>query len=334
MDVHDDGAIVVDGRRFHDNVARVPGSDFADDPYGDRLPNVPTVLTGLCVLENGETWPALSWSVQDLAARSCPTTKVSLDGGPSFARASICSGKVSMTEYQRYCEADADGDSTPLYVFDADFLKSTFSDGSLVSSASSIPACFSNDMMSCCNGTRFRPLPPAWLLVGVVGSGTPIHDHPLTVAWNALLTGLKLWCCLPPDVDESLLLLNLHDNNEEEDDDEEFDFDVSARQWFGRCCQEQLVEHSGAKIIVQRPGEVLFVPAGWFHVVLNVETSTAISMSLTLARDLPAALALLQSDHDFATFWLDRLDPMVKNDMNLDETDQSFIKPLLEHFHT
>jgi hypothetical protein len=34
-------------------------------------------------------------------------------------------------------------------------------------------------------GSRFRPLPPAWLLVGARASGTPIHNHPSTIAWNA-----------------------------------------------------------------------------------------------------------------------------------------------------
>ena len=32
------------------------------------------------------------------------------------------------------------------------------------------------------------------------------------------------------------------------------------------------------------------MPAGWWHVVLNVETSTAVSHALTLSRDLPRLL--------------------------------------------
>ena len=232
-----------------------------------------------------------------------------------------------MKEYQRYCENDADGDSAPLYVFDPEILTSTFtvvdhhldkdddarksgimekerssnsSNSLMVNDAFSHPACFSNDAMGCINGTEYRPLPPAWLLVGVTRSGTPIHNHPLTVAWNALLVGCKLWCCLPPDVDESLLLLNL-------DDDSDDDFDLSAVDWFQQCqCSSQLPD--SAKIIVQRPGEVVFLPPGWFHVVLNVDTSTAISVSLTLRRDLESAISLLlTSDKEFATFWVDRL---------------------------
>jgi histone arginine demethylase JMJD6 len=320
------GVVEIDGRLFHDNVQRVPGSSFKDDAHGDSLPHTPAVLTGLL-----DAWPAfsnpgISWNVQDLASRT--TTRVSLDGGPFFARMSMCSGKVTMKEYQRYCENGADGDSAPLYVFDPDILTSSFVDfdandersSLLVSDAFSTPACFSNDAMGCINGTEYRPLPPAWLLVGVTRSGTPIHNHPLTVAWNALLVGCKLWCCLPPDVDESLLLLNLDDENDD-------DFDLSAVDWFQQC-SSQLPDT--AKIIVQRPGEVVFLPPGWFHVVLNVDdTSTAISVSLTLRRDLESAISLLmKSDKDFAAFWVGRLlkENMyehIVNKMNLEELNES-----------
>ena len=306
-------SVEMNGRLFQDNVTRVPGCTFENDIHGDDLPHVPAVLTGLL-----DEWPSFSnpgstctWSVEDLALRTTPS-RVSLDGGPSFARMSMCSGKVTLEEYQQYCEnGQADNDVSPLYVFDPDILKSKFNtgDGRYVSEEFSTPPCFSKDVMACINGTQYRPLPPAWLLIGVARSGTPIHDHPMTVAWNALLVGCKLWCCLPPDVDESELLLNLDDDDD--DDDEEgsnnsssADFDLSAIEWFHQC--GKLPE--SAKIIVQRPGEVVYLPAGWFHVVLNVETSTAISVSLTLRRDLSRVLPLLKTyDEEFATFWVDRM---------------------------
>lgn len=202
-----------------------------------------------------------------------------------------------MEEYLSYCGANAEADAAPLYVFDPDILASSFADGTLISDEYDIPKCFTFDVMSCLNGSGFRMLPPAWLLVGVAKSGTPIHDHPLTVAWNALLVGCKLWCCLPPDVDESMVL-NL-------DDDDDQEFDKSAIDWF----QEIGSLPDEAKIIVQRPGEVVFLPAGWFHVVLNAETSTAISVSLSLRRDLLRQWPLLvMEDADFAQGWLDALE--------------------------
>jgi hypothetical protein len=320
---------------FRDNVIRIPGCSFKNDIHGDSLPHVPAVLTGLLDdwpsfsnnPEGGGTTTTSSWSVEDLAAREVKTNtppRVSLDGGPSFARMSMCQGKVTLEEYNQYCKSgEADNDVAPLYVFDPDILKS--STGFFASDEFSIPECFSNDVMGCINGTEYRPLPPAWLLVGVKRSGTPIHDHPLTVAWNALLVGCKLWCCLPPDVDESLLLLNLPEN-----DDEDFDlsdFDLSALEWFKQCGSNKIPDC--AKIIVQHPGEVVYLPAGWFHVVLNVadDSSTAISVSLTLRRDLPVILPLLmEEDEDFAKFWINRLSAEQKEhipSLLLEETESS-----------
>jgi histone arginine demethylase JMJD6 len=289
------------GKVFHDSVMRIPSSTFENDVYGDTLPDTPIVLTGCCDNWKAFESPGKSWDVHDLANRY--TGLVALDGGPSFARLSLCSAKVSLNEYLRYCGNDADGDDAPLYVFDPDFLKhdSTFDGGDSVRREFSIPPCFSHDEMACCNGSRFRPLPPAWLLVGATRSGTPIHNHPMTVAWNALLSGCKLWCCLPPDVTESALLLNFDQDSDDEADDA---FDLSALQWFEQC--EDLPEE--ACVIVQHPGEVVFLPVGWFHVVLNVKTSTAISVSLTLRKDLPDLLEmLLESDAEFAAFWKERL---------------------------
>ena len=298
---------------FRDNVERIPGSFYADDVHGDTLPHQPAVLTGLLdewPAYNTSNLPGKSWSLEDLAVRTAGT-RVSLDGGPSFARQSMCTGKASLKEYQRYAENSADGDSAPLYVFDPNILgpSSTFcDDGSLVRDAFYTPPCFSHDAGAAVCDEKLRPLPPKWLLVGAVRSGTPIHDHPTTVAWNALLVGCKLWCCFPPDVDESALLLNL-DGCSEGGEAEEEDFDLSASEWFCRAGsgdggggnngkRQQL--HESAAVIVQRPGEVVFLPVGWFHVVLNVETSTALSMSLTLRRDLPSVLPLfLEAEREF-----------------------------------
>ncbi|CAM9575399.1 unnamed protein product [Scytosiphon promiscuus] len=304
------GSVTVGTSAFKDNVDRSPGSAFADDEHGDTLPRLPTVLTGLL-----DRWAAYAspdsgkiWTLQNLAARTVGTM-VSLDGGPSFARQSMSSGKVSLAEYQRYAENSSDGDSAPLYVFDPNILgpSSTFrDDGSPVRDAFDTPPCFSRDAASEICDDKLRPLPPKWLLVGAVRSGTPIHDHPTTVAWNALLVGCKLWCCFPPDVDESALLLNLDAGGDDEGGEE---FDLSALEWFCRAGAStgdgeggrQL--HDSARIIVQRPGEVVFLPVGWFHVVLNVETSTALSMSLTLRRDLQAVLPLFREEEREFALW-------------------------------
>ena len=95
--------VAVGGRRFRDNAARLPGLDFADDTHGDTLPTTPAVLTGLLDLWPAFADPGRTWSVGDLATRTGPEQRVSLDGGPSFARMSIGRGRTSLREYQRYC---------------------------------------------------------------------------------------------------------------------------------------------------------------------------------------------------------------------------------------
>lgn len=292
-------------REFVDNCRRFPVKDFA--AHGDNLPLEPIIITGCCEHWDAFSSPTESWSIADLVQRLPPVTRLSLDGGPSFARMSLNSSRISMSEYESYCNHTAANDTAPLYLFDPDVLTSKFRNGSAVSDDWPIPECFAHDAMAVMTGSRFRPLPPAWLLVGVSGSGTPIHDHPLFVAWNALLVGCKLWCCFPPDVDESVLQLlgGTSDVDEDEDEEEEdFEFDKSALQWFADCGNLP----DSAKIIVQQPGEVAYVPPTWWHVVLNVETSTAICCSLTLRRDIPRLFPpLLQSDEDFARSWLDGL---------------------------
>ncbi|CAE8734542.1 unnamed protein product [Polarella glacialis] len=297
---------------FRDNTERVPfvhGETF--DVSGDDLPDKPCVLQGCC-----DSWPAMAdgrrWSVESLAERCTEGDVFSLDGGPGLARNSMSEASVSMLEYLRYCSEDGESDDAPLYIFDPCILTRAFREGTMLSSEYTVPHCFSQDKMGAITGSQYRPLPPAWLLVGAARSGTPIHDHPLNAAWNSLLDGCKLWVIFPPDVDEGFLLL-----------DEGEDYDLSAVEWFlwwagglasaDDCSTEDSLAKrllpSQTKIIVQHPGETVFLPPGWWHVVLNIRTSTAISYSLALRRDYERHwLALFEEDEAFAVFWRDALE--------------------------
>ena len=328
-------------RVFRDNTRRVPCADFNDNIYGDSLPTIPTVLTGAC-----QDWkvPHLSHWADDEAYAS---RLVSLDGGPAAARQSLGVGLVTLREYARYCHHAADRDETPLYVFDAEILKGTVFDPKANDATTqedknnnnsknnednpdyfqdcSIPPCFSQDQMQYLRNDRFRPLPPAWLLIGVTGSGTPIHNHPMTVAWNALTSGAKLWCCVAEQVvwERGLLLRGRQTNNNsgscDDDDDDDYALDLSALEWFQQCHYDDDTFDNNATnsssdtadtfIIVQQPGEVVFVPAGWYHVVVNLRTSMAISVSLTLRKDVKHCMEVLRAsdDDEFATYWEEQL---------------------------
>ena len=172
-------------------------------------------------------------------------------------------------------------DAAPLYVFDSSLTHKTIPNTDRVMSDdlhllyTSTYLQSLTDAQKCLIGSTFKPLAQQWLLSGGPLSGTPIHDHPMTIGWNVLVEGEKLWACFPPaegdpEKLDSFLLVDEDDN------------DVSAREWF-HLMQGKLPKD--CIVMWQKPGEVVFLPSGWFHVVLNLEVSTAISNSICTVYD-------------------------------------------------
>mmetsp|Transcript_3855 Transcript_3855/g.4198 ORF Transcript_3855/g.4198 Transcript_3855/m.4198 type:complete len:401 (+) Transcript_3855:54-1256(+) len=305
------------GSRYVDNAPRIAFSSDLFNEYGDDLPDVPTLLTGVM-----SDWPSMQpgphrWSVASLASRGTGPhdPHFSVDGGPGFARMSMADARVGIQSFAAdYCLSDSQSDLAPLYIFDPAIDTRTFADGTRYADEFAVPDCFAQDTMKPLQGTVYRPLPPGWLLVGPKRSGTPIHDHPHTVAWNALLEGTKLWVCLPPDVDPNHLLLLGDDSSEcgsedsgGEGDDDDGVFDLEAMAWFQNWnCDGGDALPETASVIVQQEGEVVFLPAGWWHVVLNCSAvaTVALSLSLGLRRDFERTWPLLlEEDADFASAW-------------------------------
>lgn len=223
---------------------------------GSDLPvDRPAVFTGVTA-----KWAhgAAAWTAAALVARSTPGDRWGVDGGPPFACESLASASVSMAAYSEYVAGDAAADISPLYIFDDKFGTRRDASDALFIDTMPLPAAFMADAPLAATD---RPLPLRWLLVGAARSGTPVHNHPATVAILVLMVGVKLWVALPPDVplvDEGL----------------------SAGEWIAAHGGQ-----SGAVVIVQREGETVFLPKGWYHCVLNVEPTTALSVSLYLKRD-------------------------------------------------
>jgi len=110
--------------------------------------------------------------------------------------------------------------------------------------------------------------------VGASGSGIPFHHH--THAYNELLAGAKRWSFLPPgdrDLDEGV-----------------------RRRGHLAWLREVLpgLPPGGVLECTQQPGDVIFVPEGWWHATLNLGEVLAVAQLSSTAHtdaDLTTAQA-------------------------------------------
>ena len=99
--------------------------------------------------------------------------------------------------------------------------------------------------------------------MGTPMSGSMIHLEPDgTSVWVALLRGKKLWVLFPPETDLSLLRTN----------------SKSITEWF-IVDYPKLKNNTNCKVYehVQTKQEIIYVPHGWYHAVINLTTTVAIS---------------------------------------------------------
>ena len=190
-------------------------------------------------------------------------------------------------------------DKFPLYIFDSSVphWKGTWRKQTVIRNFFAPPKFFKQDFMACL-GKRHRP-PWKWLLIGPKNSGTSVHIDPLgTSAWNRLLHGEKLWLLFPPVTSAGLLKLNAKDCLYSEE----------ASDWittmYPRIQCNSWPHDCRPLIVFQRPGEVVFVPSGWWHVVLNLKTSIAVTQNFVSEDNFPLAWEkTLKERPDLAKVW-------------------------------
>jgi histone arginine demethylase JMJD6 len=218
---------------------------------------------------------------------------------PSFARRRFKCGedgtgraiKVRLGHFLRY-QATNDDDS-PLYVFEPLYDYDDDRVAKALLGHFAPPRHFRDDLFSLC-GERERP-PYRWWLCGPKRSGSAVHIDPLgTSAWNTVVSGAKLWVLFPPQASHELVVGRPAeagggsggggggdgdgggDDDDDNDDDEPIVYFAHTLTAVKRECRARGIP---VYELVQRAGETLFVPAGWWHAVLNLEDSVAVTQN-------------------------------------------------------
>ncbi|KAI1003530.1 hypothetical protein K3495_g4675 [Podosphaera aphanis] len=224
-------------------------------------------------------WPAFaSWNLQTLQAK--------------YAQVQFRAEAVdwSLDDYVSYMRCNSD--ESPLYLFDKDFVnKMDLITGKNKPSTSYwTPECFEEDLFTVLGDQRpdFR-----WLIIGPERSGSTFHIDPnATSAWNAVLRGSKYWimfpptkpCSSPPGVFVS-------------EDESEVTSPLSIAEWIVGFHAEAR-RTPGCIEGVCGEGELLHVPSGWWHLVVNLEPTIAITQNFVPRTHLPKVIDFLQNKPD------------------------------------
>jgi hypothetical protein len=145
-----------------------------------------------------------------------------------------------------------------------------------------IPRYFVEDCYDASEEARSLFPKAKFFIVGGARTGTGLHVDPsCTSAWNTLLCGRKRWVLFPPGSDDAYMeLLGVQEEYSRKG--------TQPCKWWredyarvanaGGDVRSEMIE------CVQGPGETIYVPHGWWHAVLNLDFTVAVT-----ANPLPPA---------------------------------------------
>jgi histone arginine demethylase JMJD6 len=253
-----------------------------------QVPMRPAVIAGLA-----DDWPARqSWSFEALLDKH-PGLK--LKCGEDDDEDPL---KLKLKTFLRYQASEARLDDSPLYVFDSSFERDT----SPLLRDFSVPFIFDQDLFELVSNRR-RP-PHRWFLLGPERSGTCLHTDPLgTSAWNTSCRGRKLWAFFPPTAPRQLIKGRQFVRPGGDDE---------AVDWFCLLLPQIRAQLPSQQqdffFFVQEAGETVFVPHDWWHAVLNLDDTVAVTQNFVDSANFARAWSVTRKGRrKMARKWRERL---------------------------
>lgn len=257
---------------YKGRIPRINEETFTMDSYNSNWYNYPFILQS----NDKDRWP--HWTAEYLQDRF---------SNVKFRQESV---DWPLPLYMAYARRNQD--EKPLYLFDCNSEATKE-----LSKEFSPPPYAEEDLLQILGESRPDHL---WLTVGPKRSGSGFHKDPnSTCAWNTVLQGTKLWIMLPPD----MLPPGIHTNENES----EVTAPVDVAEWVLSGFYNDAVKLSDEAydskelsciIGMTFPGDCMYVPAQWWHTVINFEDNVALTANFVPCVLLGEVLSFFRDKQD------------------------------------
>ena len=283
----------------HEDIPRRTAADLSVKDFISEyeIPNRPVII-----LNAVDDWPALTKWTAEYLAEVCSAKVLR-----ATSAAAAIPGHFTAKQYIEYAKIAKE--ESPLYLFDRDFAAVP-----ALAQDYQVPKYFSHDAFEQLKSSDaddglkaqtdlFRLLGQTarpdyrWLVIGPKRSGSIFHIDPnQTNAWNVCLQGRKKWIFYPPGVSPPGV--------ESSADGAEVVVPVSTGEWlhtFWSFHQEARYHPDPSKRPLEAvvgPGELIFVPHGWWHMVINLDFTIALTHNYVSTSNLSDVLKFLRDKSD------------------------------------